>query len=392
MQLPSEFELFDADKWAEWIMSTARGQSAPPPFTVPHRELDEVLVYLFLEIQNRENFLKGLTIAFETIYIGTVNVRQLYFILNAIAEIRPVGCKRILHRYIVAKRFAGLEYHNVNLEKIALAARASYDIDDEALSMLLLFAHRSEDPRSLIFYLRIISKRDPLYAYRLLPRLLPLLAGDAESHALVRVLKGIVFRNGFRELFKWYKENVDNFQKPLLSILNSCLKRVAPWGQENLLRDPYGILLSAATASDERIFTVEEILQISEAANDPLLLTNKEAVIWVLKMIWLKSRENMREIEGYPFAYLESKFGEIEETSSEIVFPVLVTTRKGKVNVLPSQDAARVLKELEIAGVMTTPQLASTARLAPSRVRSILAGLKERDLIVESVEGFVRAK
>jgi len=289
-QLP--LESFTIDQWAEWIGSQLHLKKASPQIPSSGRqELHQTLINVHKELEDKaskERFRKAVSLVFESTQALRENAEEIYYLLQVISYLKPLRAKRLIRRHLFEEILRNVAYGGQELHTMLLVAYSKYDIDDELLDYILRSARdRRAEYSYLLVCFRILSQRNGEEAISFLETLFPYLVSKQNVAQMVRVIRGIIFRTGYRPLFEWYENEfrrcLQQWPVEAASFREALRVSILPWGSKaDEKRDSYGILLSSLLNTGFHRFTPSDLLCITGLVRS----VSEKVIRRVLNAIW----------------------------------------------------------------------------------------------------------
>lgn len=299
-EIIARFQSFSTDKWTAWILNFINFQPCSPTLPLGNEELHHILidVYHVLDKGAQIRFGQAIVDVFMSTQPFSSNAEQLYYLLQIIAHVNPVGAKRSIRQRLFAQLLKGLNYGGQDLHTTLLGVASESGIDDELVDFIQRSSLESSDFRFLIVCLRTLSKPGGSRAYAFIERLLPHLVPGERSVSLSRQLEDVVFRAGFYYLFEWVCNSTPRLAlrySTQIELINQILRDdIVPWNMlQSREHDVYATLLSARLHAGVHRFQAEELITIASTIHQ---IDDEKSIKEVLSVIWqmTKARWNVR--------------------------------------------------------------------------------------------------
>lgn len=265
-----EFNRMTTGEWVEWLAKFLRDEvEAPDPGSLGPEKCESLIrLYRGLSVAAQDSFAAAVVQCLEATGERRNRAERLFILLHLVAYLQPVGAKRLVRRFLETKTLEGLVYANQKLPLVALVAASQFEIDDDLLYYMDRSLPHVTEFRELLVYFRIFSQAGSERTLQFLDLLMENVEPGVKAKQTARQLRGTVFRNGCRDLYRWYEgrrrahAGSEQF-KIMVDVLLATAPPPSQWIQES---DNYAVLLSAALHTTKTEFTSTEMVQFSRAA------------------------------------------------------------------------------------------------------------------------------
>ncbi len=257
-----------SELWTEWLGACLAGRVGRHDLGLSRdEELHEGIIRLYREmpVEHRYKLESAISILLGSIPQLESNADQFFWLLQAIAVIKPVQAHATLRRLLAEGVVGTYEFAGRSLQTTLLVVTAKYPVDDWLTDVLWKEARDTHDFARLIICFRCLSYRMDNTCFGMLDILVRHLDSEAAAAQLSRQLLGVIDRLRCRGLREWYLAHIDRLseysteiQERLNKLLHDVLIRV------NSKDDNALLLLSELTMRRTGSLDPERLVEIAE--------------------------------------------------------------------------------------------------------------------------------
>lgn len=299
---PNSFEGFTPERWAQWINAFLNREDYSPAVEVGNEELHHVLARVYNKLAkkaDRDRFAEGLAILFESTPLIRKNAAEIYYIIELLQYLKPIGAKRIIRRHLYAGTLKGVGYGRQDLHTMLLVAASKYDVDDELSEHVKLSARDEKHFGYQLVCLRVLSMRGQEEFLSFFKKVFNRVTNAGEAAQLAREIKSILRKRGYSAFCRWYTDlalNPSPDSERAFQLLEPNLREIVfdtldvpdlknkrTFAAISLPdADPYFTLIAAQLHAYDRWYTPRQVVAIAKLHEqaDVDLVVNALIVIW----------------------------------------------------------------------------------------------------------------